>query len=120
LQFLLMTLGPSFLLLALLDGMGLSGPARPMVVFGRAPLFFYVLHLYLIHALAVLTAILNHQPYEWLLHGGFWFFGLPDGYGYSLPVVYLMWAMTVVLLYWPCRWFADLKQRRGSWWVSYF
>lgn len=119
LQFLLMTLGPSLLLLGWLDGRRLSGIGRAIVVFGRVPMFFYVLHLYLIHALAVGVATVMGQPYSWLLHGGFWFFPLPDGYGHNLPFVYLMWAIVVAVLYFPCAWFAAVKQRRRDWWLSY-
>ena len=44
----------------------------------------------------------------------------PPGWGYSLPVVYLVWAIVVVALYPLCRWFAGLKQRRSETWLSYF
>jgi uncharacterized membrane protein len=118
LQFLLMTLGPSFLLLAWLEK---SKPPRwtgPLVTFGRVPMFFYVLHLYLIHLLAVAVAPLFHQPVAWLFHGAF-LRGTPDDYGHGLPFVYLMWVVVIVILYFPCRWFADLKQRRKDWWLSY-
>jgi uncharacterized membrane protein len=123
LQFLLMTLGPSLLLLAWLDkkfDQKASVPPvlSPLLTFGRVPLFFYILHLYLIHSLAVLMALLFHLPYTWLLHGGF-FFGAPDNYGFNLPFVYLMWITAVVLLYFPCRWFEGVKQRRKDWWLSY-
>lgn len=120
LQFLLMTLGPGLLLLGFLDGGKILKLFRPVLMFGRVPMFFYVLHLYWIHALAVIVALLMHQPYDWLLHGGFWFFGLPDGYGHGLAFVYLMWAIVLVTLYFPCRWFAGVKERRREWWLSYF
>jgi uncharacterized membrane protein len=119
LQFLLMTLGPSLLALAWLDGKRLGTLAAPLVVFGRVPLFFYVLHLYAIHVLAVLVARLMGQPWQWLLHGGFWFNDLPEGYGHDLPFVWAMWALVVVGLYFPCSAFADLKRRRAKWWLSY-
>lgn len=119
LQFLLMTLGPSLLALAWLDGKRLGRLAAPLIVFGRVPLFFYVLHLYAIHVLAVLVALLMGQPWQWLLHGGFWFNDLPEGYGHDLPFVWAMWALVVVGLYFPCRAFADLKRRRAAWWLSY-
>jgi uncharacterized membrane protein len=125
LQFLLMTLGPSLLLLAWLDKRldqkdGKSAPwaLSPLLTFGRVPMFFYILHLYLIHSLAVLVGVLSHQPIGWLFHGGF-MFGAPDGWGYSLPFVYLMWITAVVLLYFPCRWYEGVKQRRKDWWLSY-
>ena len=125
LQFLLMTLGPSLLLLAWLDkkldqkdGRQRISPAlSPLLTFGRVPMFFYILHLYLIHSLAVLVAVLSHQPVGWLLNGGF--FGAPDGWGYNLPFVYLMWITVVVILYFPCRWYEEVKQRRKDWWLSY-
>jgi uncharacterized membrane protein len=119
LQFLLMTIGPSLLLLAWLDNKTISGMAKPVLVFGRVPLFFYVLHLYLIHALAVVVALIANQPYQWLLTGAFWFNATPEGYGYNLPGVYALWALAVVILYFPCRWFMRLKQRRTDWWLSY-
>ncbi len=123
LQFLLMTLGPALLLLAWLDkrldGRQAISPAlSPLLTFGRVPMFFYILHLYLIHSLAILTAVAFHQPVGWLLHGGF-MFGAPDGWGYNLPFVYLVWMTAVVILYFPCRWYEGVKQRRKDWWLSY-
>jgi uncharacterized membrane protein len=120
LEFLLMTLGPGILLLALLDGKTASGLFRPLLVFGRVPMFFYILHLYLIHALAVVVALLFHQPYQWLLHGAFIANSMPDGYGHGLPFIYLIWLTVLVILYFPCRWFMGVKQRRREWWLSYF
>jgi uncharacterized membrane protein len=125
LQFLLMTLGPSLLLLAWLDKkldqkdgrQSISPALSPLLTFGRVPMFFYILHLYLIHSLAVLVAVLSHQPFTWLLNGSF--FGAPDGWGYNLPFVYLMWITVVVILYFPCRWYEGVKQRRKDWWLSY-
>ena len=118
LQFLLMTLGPSFLLLAWLDKTYVPRGMGALLTFGRVPMFFYVVHIYLIHSLAVLVGALHHESVGWLFHGAF-FGETPDGYGYNLPFVYLMWAIAVALLYFPCRWFADLKQRRKDWWLSY-
>ena len=122
LQFLLMTIGPSLLLLSWLEkkngAQKLSAPMSALLVFGRVPMFYYILHLYLIHSLAYIMALVFHQPSKWLLHGGF-LFGQPDNYGYGLPFVYLMWATTVIILYFPCRWFMGVKQRRKDWWLSY-
>ncbi len=125
LQFLLMTLGPSLLLLAWLDkrldqtdGKSTPWALSPLLTFGRVPMFFYILHLYLIHLLAILVGVLFRQPIDWLFHGGF-IFGAPDGWGYGLPFVYLMWITAVVILYFPCRWFEGVKQRRKDWWLSY-
>jgi uncharacterized membrane protein len=117
LLYLLMTLGPAIASLAIFDrGTGPLG--RPLVTFGRVPLFYYLLQWPLIHILAVAFNAARGVDYRWLLGSGP--FQAPTNYGYSLPVVYAMWVVTVVILYVPCRWFADLKRRRRDVWLSYF
>ena len=123
LQFLLMTIGPSLILLSYLDrvpaGSLTEKLLQPLLIFGRVPLFYYVLHLYLIHGLAVVLALAFHQPVEWLFHGAFWMNRLPQGYGHGLGMIYTIWIVAVALLYYPCAWFDGLKQRQRSWWLSY-
>jgi uncharacterized membrane protein len=115
LQFLLMTLGPAIAVLPLFER--LTGPgARALIVFGRVPLFFYVLHLYLIHALALTVGTLAGFDPRSFLH--IWLKN-PDGWGFGLPVVYLVWAAVVLALYPACRWFAEVKARRRDVWLSY-
>jgi uncharacterized membrane protein len=65
-------------------------PTTSILVFGRVPMFFYVLHLYTIHLLAVATAYIFRQPVDWLWHGSFWMNRTPEGYGHSLAFVYVM------------------------------
>jgi uncharacterized membrane protein len=115
LLFLLMTLGPAILALAWLERA--PGPlSQFFVVFGRVPLFYYVLHLYLIHALAMAFGILaGFPPYRF---ASVWV-NLPEGWGYGLPVIYLVWAGVVLALYPASRWFAGLKARRRDPWLSY-
>lgn len=116
LLYLAMILGPALILVALLEK--LRGPiARRIAVFGRVPFFYYVVHIFLIHALAVLFA--------WATAGDTgWLFGAtsarrPPGYGLSLPGIYAVWMVVVVSMYPLCRWFAALKKRRTEWWLSY-
>jgi uncharacterized membrane protein len=118
LQYLVMTIGPSVLLLALLDVERRPRGVEMLVVFGRVPMFFYVLHLYLIHGLAIVVAAVTGQPVRWLFHGAIWGTTPPD-YGHGLAFVYVLWMTVVVVLYFPCRWFAELKHRRREWWLSY-
>ncbi|MGH7702234.1 MAG: DUF1624 domain-containing protein, partial [Gemmatimonadales bacterium] len=115
LLFLLMILGPAIAALALFER--ISGPvARFFIVFGRVPLFYYVLHLYLIHLLVLALAALQGLEVQRFLDVFIFF---PPEWGFSLPVVYLIWAAVVLTLYPACRWFAGVKQRNRSAWLSY-
>jgi len=120
LQFLLMTLGPALMALPWLDRIKPDrGPARILLVFGRAPLFFYVLHLFLIHSMAVWTALVLHQPAAWLLYGGPLLQAPPLGYGHGLPFIYAMWATALALLYPVCKWFMNFRQQHPEyWWLT--
>jgi len=120
LLFLLMTLGPAIFALALFDR-PLGSLAEPIITFGRVPLFYYLLHIPLIHGGAVL---LDYARFGWspLAGAGPWEVRpgeIPDSYGVGLPVVYLIWIAVVLVLYLPCRWFARVKQRRRDVWLSY-
>jgi uncharacterized membrane protein len=120
LDYLLVTLGPSLILLGVLDeAKAKRRLSRVLMVFGRVPLFYYVLHIYLIHILAILVAIAFHQP---LLHGSVIadLATKPDGYGHGLPFIYAIWVLAVAILYLPCRWFMELRSRHRDWaWLSY-
>jgi uncharacterized membrane protein len=109
------TLGPALLALAALDRA--RGPvARAFVTLGRVPLFFYVLHIYLVHAIGCALAVAQGFPAASLARD---FRHLPDGYGVGLAGVYAVWIAAVLALYPLARWFADVKRRSGSWWMSY-
>jgi uncharacterized membrane protein len=123
LQFLLMTLGPALILLALMERADGSKAyqvlCRPLVIFGQVPLLFYILHLFALHLTAILLANLSHQPVDWLWKGAFWMNEPPAGYGHGLPAVYLVWLAVLVVLYFPCAWFAGYRRRHRTWWLSY-
>lgn len=124
LDFILMTLGPALLVLAWFDRLTLKD-TNPLIVFGRVPMFYFILHFYLIHILVVLAA--------WLRYGNstahFIFNPVPSmggpatlfpaNFGYSLWTVYGIWLLVVILLYPLCRWFAGVKATRRDWWLSY-
>jgi uncharacterized membrane protein len=112
--YLLMTLGPAMLLLAAFEGVS-SPAARPIIVFGRVPLFYYLVHLPVIHGAALVAGYFRHGK---LLVGGP-FDEMPKDYGYSLPIVYLVWAGAILILYPACAWFAGVKARRRDAWLSY-
>jgi uncharacterized membrane protein len=122
LDFLLMTLGPAILLLAWLDRIKFSA-ANPLIVFGRVPLFYFIVHLFVIHALTIPFAFFRYGKVDFMLNplpsmgGPMKLF--PPGFGYDLWVVYAIWIGVVALLYPLCLWFARLKERRTDWWLSY-
>ena len=110
LQFLLMTLGPILMALAWFDKINTErGFAKILVTFGRVPLFYYVLHIYVIHTLAVCVGLICGQKVAWLLYEGPMLHLPPDGYGHDLPFIYAMWLAVVLLMYRPCKWFAEFK-----------
>ncbi len=122
LLYLLMTLGPALLFLWAVDG-GTPRWLRPALVFGKVPMFYYLLHIPLIHLLALITCYARYRHVHWMFESpGFPNFPItkPPGWGYSLPIVYLVWILVVVMLYPLCRWFAGVRQRRPAAWLSYF
>jgi len=110
--FLLMTLGPTIALLPLAERAH-GAAARVLAVFGRVPLFFYLLHIPAIHAAAVVVSLMREGRVNP------WLFGnhpmmpppVPDGYAWSLALLYLVFAVVVAALYAPCAWFAGVKAR---------
>lgn len=119
-SFLLMTLGPTVALLPALEA-ARGTIARWLALFGRVPFFFYFLHIPLIHALAlVVSRVRLGEVSPWLFaNHPMGNPPAPDGYVWSLGLLYAVWAAAIVPLYFACRWFADLKAGRKDWWLSY-
>jgi uncharacterized membrane protein len=124
LDFLLMTLGPALIVLSGFDRVRLSG-ANPLIVFGRVPLFYFVLHFFAAHAAIVLLSLLRYgssavsflfQPVPSM---GGPAKSFPPEFGYDLWVAYAVWIAIVAALYPLCRWYAALKDRSRSRWLSY-
>jgi len=103
LDYVLITLGPVMLLLAALENVH-NRVSDIFLVYGRVPLFYYILHLYLFRLLALITFVVNHKQ---------------KGYSFNLGVVYLVWIIGIVILYYPCRCFMRYKQTHKQWWLSY-
>jgi len=120
LDFLLMTLGPIIALMPMLET-ARGTVARTIALFGRVPFFFYVLHILLIHALALVVSKIRMgsiSPWLFTNHP----MGNPEppeGYTWSLPLLYVIWAISIVILYFACRWFANVKATRTTWWLKY-
>jgi uncharacterized membrane protein len=119
-DFLLMTLGPLIALLPFAErARGRIG--EWLATFGRVPMFYYLLHIPAIHIAAVVVSLIREGRVNPWLFGNhpMWPPELPDGYRWSLPLLYLVFALVVALLYLPCRWYAREKARRPLSWLRY-
>ena len=115
LQFLLMTLGPALMLLGLFERFT-GRIAQKLVTIGRVPFFFYVVHIYLIHTIAVFIGL--GQGFS-VRDMTVFFVYYPASFGLSLVGVYLVWVIVVLAMYPACAWFAGIKARRRNWWLQY-
>jgi uncharacterized membrane protein len=110
--FLLMTLGPLLAFVPIAETMR-GRVASLFTTYGRVPLFFYLLHIPLIHASALVVSLLREGRVDP------WLFGnhplepppVPPAYRWSLPLLYLVFALVIALLYIPCKWYGDVKRR---------
>jgi len=118
----LMTLGPAVILLTFLEK-PLNRIGKIVITFGRVPLFFYILHLYLIHLLAMGAVVISGRPWTDMISvtninakDSPWL----KGYGISLGGTYLVWILVIVLLYPLCKWYDKYKMNhKEKWWLSY-
>jgi uncharacterized membrane protein len=120
LLFLCVTLGPALIFLSLFERIN-NKLTEAISVFGRVPFFYYILHFYIIH-LVCMVLFLNrghafNEPLNMIFDMKFRF--LVIGEGYSVGVVYLVWALVVLSLYPLCRWFSSMKMQHKHWWLSY-
>ena len=116
----LMTLGPVLVILSLLESVK-SNSLKPFVVFGRVPLFYYLIHFYLIHLFSIIFFMnkTGKSFSEIDFHFNKGFGGLTSENGYSLPIVYLVWIILVISLYPLCNWYNRYKSTHSYWWLSY-
>ncbi|MGC2162558.1 MAG: heparan-alpha-glucosaminide N-acetyltransferase domain-containing protein [Silvibacterium sp.] len=124
LDFLLMTIGPALLVLAWFDRCTWKN-SNPLIVFGRVPFFYFVLHFYLMHGLAAVMALLRYgtRAFAFIFNPVPTMGGpadlYPANFGYHLWVVYAVWIGMVAALYPCCKWYMGVKARRHNWWLSY-
>jgi uncharacterized membrane protein len=122
LMYALMTLGPALIVLGLLEK-PLNKLETMIIRIGRVPMFFYILHLFLIHLLAVVAVVLSGRPWTDMISitnmnakDSPWL----KGYGFSLAGTFLVWILVVILLYPLCKWYDHYKtNHKEKWWLSY-
>jgi len=120
LHFLLMTMGPALIFLSAIELAG-NRLAKPVIIFGRVPFFFYIVHLYVIHALATLLLVYQGRNwYAYILSAREIMSGTLRDFGLGLEAVYILWIVVVVLLYPLCKWYQKYRENNPSkWWLSY-
>lgn len=120
LLYVLVTLGPAILFLAVSENY-FGTLSQQIKILGRVPMFYYLLHLYLIHLLAMTAALLTGYDASDMVFNT-WVTNSPNlaGYGFSLWVVYVVWISVVLILFPLCKWYDTYKaQQRSKWWLSY-
>ena len=118
LVFLLMTLGPTIALLPLAERMR-GWLADALSTFGRVPMFYYLLHIPLIHATALLVWFLRDGAISGERFATAPYVSIPPDGRWGLPLLYLVFAIDVAVLYFACRWFAGVKARRQDGWLRF-
>jgi hypothetical protein len=121
LLYLLVTLGPALIFLALTEKPINNKWMSKIIIFGRVPMFYYLAHILLIHILAIVSALVAGYPGMIVLSESVNNTPALRGFGFSLAAVYEIWIGLVILLYPLCRWFERYKRNYQSqyWWLSY-
>ena len=115
--YILMTIGPALIALPYLENISNLGIWKKIIVFGKVPFFYYMLHVALIHAISLLILFASGHSWNELdfsREGA-----LPYGSGHSLWLVYVVWIVVILILYFPCRWYSNYKATHRHWWLSY-
>jgi hypothetical protein len=94
-----------------------AGWTNIVVIYGRVPMFYYLLHFFIIHLLCTILFFLSGHTMAQAT-GGMMLFR-PDDFGYSLGIVYLIWIAIVAALYLPCKWYSQYKASHTYWWLAY-
>jgi uncharacterized membrane protein len=113
-----MTLGVSLLVLATTEGIN-TRFSRMLVVYGNVPFFYYVLHFYLLRTICIIVFFASGFTASQIVNPNSTLPFQPQGWGFPLWGVYLIWLCVVIILYFPCRWYSKYKKTHNQWWLSY-
>lgn len=118
LDFLCVTIGGGLIALALLEGVK-NKFLDFFRVYGRVPMFYYILHLYLIHLIGVIVFFSEGFSKDQIVTPNNPFFFRPSAFGFGLLGVYIVWIIVVLILYPLCKKYDRYKSTHRSWWLSY-
>lgn len=120
LDYLMITLGPAFIFLAVSEKWQ-NGLWEKIAIVGKVPMFFYLIHIFVIHGLACIAAELTGFGFSALVIDG-WITEVPElrGYGFDLSMVYFVWLAIILMLYPLCKKYYHYKfANKDKWWLSY-
>jgi uncharacterized membrane protein len=118
LLYLCVTIGTSLVVLALTENIK-NKFTRILIIYGNVPFFYYVCHWYLIRIFSVITFFAQGFKSSQIINPKQPILFLPDGMGFNLFGVYMVWLLVIVILYFPCRWYSKYKRTHQQWWLSY-
>jgi uncharacterized membrane protein len=118
LLYIMMTIGPALIFLSYTDNQN-NWLSRKITVFGKVPFFYYFLHILLIHLMRWIFFFGSGHQFSELVFPNKREGNMPEGVGYPLWEVYLVWVLVIVILYFPCRWYSRYKATHKHWWLSY-
>ena len=118
LAFLSMTIGPAMIVLALLENIQnkVTGFFR---TYGRVPMFYYILHFYIIHTIAIIVFFAQGFSTSEIVTKNNPFLFKPPGFGFGLAGVYAVWLFVFLVLYPLCKKYNRYKSTHRHWWLSY-
>ncbi|MFA6260320.1 MAG: heparan-alpha-glucosaminide N-acetyltransferase domain-containing protein [Bacteroidia bacterium] len=111
-------LGPALLFLAFTESWN-NRYIKPLLIFGKVPFFYYIVHIYLIHVLCVAVFFFTGHSVSEIASGETPFLFRPREFGYSLLIVYFIWIAVVAGLYYPCKKYLEYKLKHKTGWSSY-
>ena len=113
-----MTLGPSFVFLALSENIK-AGWSKITSVYGRVPFFYYIPHFYILHIILAILFFATGHPASAIRDPNSFFLFRPVNFGFNLWITYAIWLSVVASLYFPCKWFYKYKMNHSQWWLKY-
>jgi len=115
LMYVCITLGPSLIFLALTEKVQ-NKISSVLIIYGKVPLFYYVIHFFLIHTICVITLFIAGYSANEIVVPQFPF---RPQFGFDLWGVYLVWILVLIIMYPLCRWYSRYKDTHRQWWLSY-
>lgn len=118
LLFTCMTIGPLMMFLGWAEKLQAKW-INPVMVYGKTPLFYFMGHFLVIHILTTIAFFATGHSLSEMSDPNSPFLFRPANFGFSIGITYLYWIAVVLLMYFPCRWYARYKSTHNYWWLQY-